>query len=222
MLDHHIQRTIVYQLAFADSLRFSELKPDDIDSKLFTYHLKKVVAAGFVIKNDDGEYALTPEGRRVGKGALKKQSRMIDRAYSILLLAIQRKEDGAWLLYRRQTHPLLGLTGFMQAQPVAEQDVAVTAKQECLAKTGLEGDFAVHGHGYFRVYREEALESFIHFTLLKCTDIQGEVHQNSGAAEYYWDAAPDFAAADMLPNMQILHKMCAAPAGMFAEETFRL
>jgi len=222
MLDHHIQRTIVYQLAFADSLRFSELKPDDIDSKLFTYHLKKVVAAGFVAKTDDGEYTLTPEGRRVGKGALKKQSRMIDRAYSILLLAIQRQEDGAWLLYRRQTHPLLGLTGFMQAQPVADQDVAVTAKQECLAKTGLEGDFTVHGHGYFRVYRGDALESFIHFTLLKCTDIQGEVRQNNGVAEYYWDAAPDFAAADMLPNMQILHKMCAAPAGTFAEETFQL
>lgn len=222
MLDHHIQRTIVYQLAFADSLRFSELKPDDIDSKLFTYHLKKVVAAGFVTKNNNGEYALTPEGRRVGKGALKKQSRMIDRAYSILLLAIQRQEDGAWLLYRRQTHPLLGLTGFMQAQPVADQDVVVTAKQECLAKTGLEGDFAIHGHGYFRVHRDNALESFIHFTLLKCTDIQGEVRQNSEVAEYYWDAAPDFAAADMLPNMQILHKMCAAPAGTFVEETFQL
>ncbi|MDB5165914.1 MAG: hypothetical protein JWM00_804 [Candidatus Saccharibacteria bacterium] len=222
MLDHHIQRTTVYQLAFADSIRFSELKPDDIDSKLFTYHLKKVVSAGLVIKTDSGEYALTPEGRRVGKGALKKQSRMIDRAYSILLLAIQRQEDGAWLLYRRQTHPLLGLTGFMQAQPVADHDVVTTARQECRDKTGLEGEFSVHGHGCFRVYRGEELESFIHFTLLKCTDIQGEVHQSSEAAEYYWDSAPDFAAADMLPNMQILHKMCAAPAGTFAEATFQL
>ena len=95
MLDHHIQRTIVYTLAFAESLRFAELKPDDIDSKLFTYHLKKVVSAGFVTKTADGAYALTPEGRRVGKGALEKQSRMINRAYSILLLAIRRKEDRA-------------------------------------------------------------------------------------------------------------------------------
>ena len=46
MLDHHIQRQIVYQLAFVDSLRFGELKPDDLDNKLFTYHLKKVVSAG--------------------------------------------------------------------------------------------------------------------------------------------------------------------------------
>ena len=220
MLDHHIQRTIVYQLAFADSMRFGELKPDTIESKLFTYHLKKVVAAGFVEKTEDGSYALTLEGRRVGKGALKKQSRMIDRAYSVLLLAIQRPDDGAWLLYRRQTHPMLGLTGFMHAQPVANQPIAETAAQVCKQETGLTGEFSVHGHGYFRVYRETQLESFIHFTLLKCTRIQGELRQNSEQAEYYWAQKPDFAAPNMLPNMQTLRKMSEAPAGTFADESF--
>jgi len=222
MLDHHIQRTIVYHLAFADSMRFGELKPDEVDNKLFTYHLKKVVSAGYVTKLEDGEYALTPEGRRVGKGALKKQSRMIDRAYSVLLLAIQREEDGAWLLYRRQTHPLLGLTGYMHAQPVVDKSVTVTATQVCLQETGLSAEFSVHGHGYFRVYRDQQLESFIHFTLLKCTQIQGELNQNSEQAEYYWEPEPDFAGPNMLPNMQILHKMSEAPAGMFVDETFYL
>ena len=77
MLDHHIQRTIVYTLAFAESMRFGELKPDELDNKLFNYHLKKVIAAGYVAKNDEGLYTLTSEGKRVGKGALKKQSRLI-------------------------------------------------------------------------------------------------------------------------------------------------
>lgn len=221
MLDHHIQRSIVYHLAFADSMRFGELKPDDIDNKLFTYHLKKVVSAGLVTKLENGEYALTPEGRRVGKGALKKQSRLIDRGYSVLLLSIQR-EDGAWLLYRRQTHPLFGLTGFMHAQPVADRTILETATQTCRDQTGLDAEFAVHGHGYFRVYDNDQLESFIHFTLLKCTQIQGELHQSSEQAEYYWDHSPDFAAPNMLPNMQILHKMSEAPAGTFADKTFYL
>jgi len=222
MLDHHIQRSLVYRLAFAQSMRFNELKPDDIDNKLFTYHLKKVIAGGLVAKTPSGEYALTPEGRRVGKGALEKQSRMINRAYSILLLAIRRKEDSAWLLYRRQTHPLLGLTGFMQAQPATERSVTEIAKQECLAQTGLDGNFSVHGHGYFKVYRERELESFIHFTLLVCTDIQGQLRPASEQSEFYWDTSPDFAAANMLPNMRTLHKMCEAPAGSFVEETFYL
>jgi len=220
MLDHHIQRSIVYHLAFTESMRFNELKPDDIDNKLFTYHLKKVVAAGLVVKTPDGEYTLTPEGRRVGKGALKKQSRMIDRAYSILLLAARRKEDGAWLLYKRQTHPLLGLVGFMQAQPLADQNTLDVAAAACEDQTGLRADFNVHGHGFFKAYRDDQLESFIHFTLLVCTDIRGQLHPASEQAGFYWDTSPDFAAENMLPNMQTLHKMCAAPAGSFVDETF--
>jgi hypothetical protein len=219
MLDHHIQRQIVYDLAFSNGLRFSELKPDSLENKAFDYHLKKVIVAGYVVKNGDGTYSLTSEGKRVGKGALKKQSRLIDRAYSVLLLAIQR-EDGAWLLSKRKSQPLLGLTGFMNVQPRSDQQVVETAADVCRQQTGLAGTFEMHAHGYFRIYRTGELESFIHFTLLRCTDIQGELHQNSELAEYYWDKDPDWQGPDMLPNMRTLHKMLQARAGVFADETF--
>ncbi|MFZ2544412.1 MAG: hypothetical protein WAW80_00305 [Candidatus Saccharimonadales bacterium] len=220
MLDHHIQRQIVYDLAFSSGLRFSELKPDNLENKSFDYHLKKVIIAGYVVKKENGTYSLTSEGKRVGKGALKKQSRLIDRAYSTLLLAVQRKEDGAWLLSRRKSQPLLGLTGFMNASPIAIQQIADTATDICREQTGFTGSFVVHGHGYFRIYRSGELESFIHFTLLRCTEIQGSLRQNSELAEYYWDMDPDWQAPEMLPNMKILHKMLQAPAGVFVDETF--
>lgn len=220
MLEHHIQKHIVYTLAFADALRFGELKPDELENKAFDYHLKKVIRAGLVEKTADGRYRLTSEGKRVGKGALKKQSRLIDRAYSTLLLAIRRADDGAWLLMRRKTQPLIGLTGFMNAQPTAGDEIVDTAQQVCRQQTGLTGEFVVQGHGYFRVYRAGSLESFIHFTLLRCNDIQGALHQNSPLAEYYWDTDPDWSAPDMLPNMQTLHKMSVAPAGSFVDQTF--
>lgn len=222
MLDHHIQRGIVYRLAFASALRFSELKPDELENKAFDYHLKKVVKAGFVEKSEDGAYRLTGEGRRIWRVSQKqaKNSNLYDRAYSTLLLAIRRKSDGAWLLYRRRTHPMIGLTGFMHAQPRADQDVTQTATDVCREQTGLAGEFVVHGHGYFRVYHESLLESFTHFTLLICTDIQGELLQSSELAEYYWDTDPDFSAPEMLPNSQTLHKMLEAPVGQFVEQTF--
>lgn len=222
MLDHHIQKSIVYDLAFTESMRFSDLKPDDLENKAFTYHLKKVISAGLVAKLPNGEYTLTSEGRRVGKGALKKQSRMIDRAYSILLMAVRRKSDGAWLLYKRQTQPLLGLVGFMQAQPVAEADARDTAKKTCLEQTGIETEFAVQGHGYFRVYRQQSLESFIHFTLLFSETDQLQLPETAESAGYFFAGTPNFESPDMLPNMRILHKMCEDPAGTFVEATFEL
>ncbi len=222
MLDHHIQKSIVYDLAFADSLRFSDLKPDDMENKAFTYHLKKVVKAGLVEKQDDGHYSLTMKGRRVGKGALKKESRLLDRAYSILLLAVRRSEDDSWLLYKRQTQPLLGLTGFMQAQPLAEADTRSTAQQTCLEQTGLTTEFSVQGHGYFRVYRNNELESFIHFTLLIGQNPQGQLLETAESAGYFWQQTPNFESPDMLPNMQTLHRMCEAGPGSFVEATFDL
>ena len=222
MLDHHIQKSIVYDLAFADSLRFSDLKPDDMENKAFTYHLKKVVKAGLVQKQDDGHYSLTMKGRRVGKGALKKESRLLDRAYSILLLAVRRSEDDGWLLYKRQTQPLLGLTGFMQAQPIAETDARTTAQQTAREQTGLTVDFDVQGHGYFRVYRNGELESFIHFTLLTGQNPAGELLETAESAGYFWQQTPNFESPDMLPNMQTLHKMCEAAPGSFVEATFDL
>src|SRR6185312_1812671 len=100
MLDHHIQRTIVYKLSFMPSARFSDLKPDDIENKLFTYHLKKVISEGFVSKSEDGTYALTPVGRRLSTGVIKDyQALIVERPLSALFLVIRRKSDNAWLLY---------------------------------------------------------------------------------------------------------------------------
>jgi hypothetical protein len=222
MLDHHIQRTIVYTLAFADAMRFSELQPDDVDSKLFTYHLKKVIHEGYAIKNLDGTYSLTSEGRRVGKGALKKQSRFINRAYSILFLVIRRKSDGAWLLYKRGAHPLIGLSGLMHAQPNPIDSIIKTAQEECRRKTGLRGDFTVINNGYFRVYKDDELESFTHFTLLACDDIQGELSQNDELGEYYWQIDPDFTAADVLPTARVLAEAYLHHDQSFIEQTFRI
>lgn len=220
MLDHHIQQTIVHTLAFSDGMRFSELKPDHLENKAFDYHLKKVIAAKLVAKDGDGFYRLTSEGKRVGKGALKQQSHLIDRAYSLLLLAIRRESDGAWLLYRRQSHPLRGLIGFMQAQPVANASTHKAATQECFDATGLTVDFSVHGHGYFSVYRNDQLESFIHFTLLLAENVVDKLPSDS--REYYWDTQPDFSAPDMLPTMKTLSMLCQTPTGGFVDESFQL
>lgn len=220
MLDHFIQKNIIYGLAFADSLKFSELKPGDTDNKLFTYHLKKVVAAKLVTKNADGSYSLTPEGKRIGKGALKKDSRFLNRAYSILLLAVKR-DDGAWLLFRRSTQPLMGLSGFMQTQPLSDQSVFDTAQQALKQKTGLDGEFKFVSSGFFRINKQQALESFIHFTLLTCTNAAGELVQNDELGEYSWEQQPDFNHDSMLPTMPSLVR--ALESGQpFLEETLSI
>lgn len=218
MLDHHIQRTIVYKLAFEHSLRFSDLKPDAIENKLFAYHLKKVIAAGYVDKQLDGSYELTPEGRRIGMRIVDTQYSLSDKAESVLFLAIRRKHDKAWLLYKRATHPLLGKVGFMHAIPNVDESTTETAYKVCEQKTGIVGKFRQQGGGFFRMYNQNELESFTHFELLICEDARGELNQADEQAQYDWYQEPDFSAADMLPNMQLLSKLYASKMPFYIEE----
>lgn len=207
VLDHYIQKDILYALAFANSLKFSELKPDGLENKLFTYHLKKVISAGFTAKNSDGSYSLTPEGRRVGKGSFQKDSYYINRAYSILFLAIKRKSDGAWLLAKRKSQPLLGLTGFMQAKPLLDVESVKLASNVLQEKSGLDGNFNVISSGFFRIFKDDQMESFVNFTLLLCENAVGELEQNDEASEYYWDNSPNFSDSSMLPTMKTMSKL---------------
>jgi hypothetical protein len=221
MLDHHLQRDIVYRLAFAEGLRFSQLKPDEIENKLFDYHLKKTVAAGYVRKNDNGEYVLTPDGRKLGLNALQKGQPLFDQAYSILILAVRRKSDKAWLLCRRNTHPLLGRAGFMRALPIAGQSVTATAARACREATGVVASFRVLGSGLFTMYDQDNLESYTNFTFLVSDDAEGELQQNDPLNEFFWAEDPDFTDPDMLPNMKTLGNLHKINQLFFVEKTFR-
>jgi len=223
MLDHHLQREIVFKLAFTPSARFSDLKPGDVENKLFTYHLQKVLKEGYVIKSEDGLYTLTPEGRRLSTGVLDDHQKLVvERPLSVLFLIVRRKSDGAWLLYERQTHPMLGFRGFMHAHPSAISDCAEVAKHHCQTKTGLTGDFTALGGGYIRVYEGAKLESFTHFTLLYCDDIQGELTPNDSHATYFWEQNPDFTADKVFPVEPLLKEFYDAKQPFFIDKTYTI
>jgi 8-oxo-dGTP pyrophosphatase MutT (NUDIX family) len=218
MLDHHIQRSIVYKLALNSTMRFSELKPGDIESKLFTYHLKKVVSAGFVEKTPEGLYCLTPEGRRLGIHAIENGQALVDQAYSVLFLVIRRKSDGAWLLCRRKSHPLIDRFGFMHCVPNALEESVLTAQNECMNKSGITAEFTALGGGYFRVFEQSRLESFTHFTLLICETAEGEIVTNDKHAEYYWADSIDLDDPSLLPTMPKLLECYRSKQQFFIEE----
>jgi hypothetical protein len=221
MLDHHLQRTIVYRLAFAKSMRFSELKPDDVENKLFDYHLKKTIAEGYVKKNEAGRYALTPDGRKLGLHVLQRGRPLFDQAYSILILAVRRRSDKAWLLYRRKTHPLLGRVGFMHALPQADRLSAEVAAESCLEQTGVTATFRVLGSGFFTTYDQDNLESYVNFTFLVSDDAEGGLRSNDPRTEFFWADDPDFTDHNMLPNMKTLGNLHKANQLFFVEKTFR-
>ena len=66
--------------------------------------------------------------------------------------------DESWLLYRRATHPLKDLTGFMHLTAEADKTLGETARQQVKERTGLDCDFTHLGGGFFRTYKNGELE----------------------------------------------------------------
>lgn len=222
MIEHHIQKSIVSTLAFAhDPIVFSELKPEGMENKLFDYHLKQLIRDGFVAKSSDKKYSLTPEGKRLGTRISESILAQANKAESVLFLIVRRKEDGAWLMYERLTHPLINMTGFMHARPRSDQTVAETAREACGA-IGITASFQVAGSGIFRMHRGEEIESFTNFTLLVAEDGVGEIVQNDSLAKYYWEAHPDFNSPTMFPNMKFLAAKFQENALFFLEKDLSL
>lgn len=210
MLDHHIQREIVYRLRFADSLRFSELQPEGVENKLFSYHLKKVIAARLVQKNNDGNYSLTSLGRKIGKTASKTDHHIL-RAYSILLLAVYDENRG-WLLLRRNSHPLRGLTGFLQATPQPGVSFIETAQLSFTEQTGMTANFSVSASGFMTINKQDELESFINITLLAAKNIDGDLKRSSSDfGELIWEKNPNWQAPDMAPSLSYLVPLITEP-----------
>jgi hypothetical protein len=222
MLEHHIQKTIVYKLAFSPGMRFSELKPDELDNKLFDYHLKSVISDKLVEKDANGLYRLTPEGQRIGVGVLDKRLASLDRAHSVLFLIVRRKSDKAWLLFRRKTHPLLGEVGFMHANPKASEEIFKTAQDELKDKTNLTAVFSYAGSGYFKIYTDDKIGSYTHFTLLAAENVQGEIIQSNPKGAYFWQSDIETIQDNLLPTAKELAKQYQTGQPFFIEESFIL
>lgn len=220
MLEHHIQKDIIRRLATTNSLRFSELKPDEIENKAFDYHLKQLLRDNLVEKSEDGSYQLTAFGRKVSVSAGGKLSERVERAFSVLFLII-RDNTGRWLMYKRRTHPLINRIGFMHARPTAYETIAETASRTLFEKTGLEASFKVRAHGYFRMFEDGDLESFTHFTILDATSVDGELTARDEHAEYAWYEDPNFLAPEMLPNMADIIELYNDSGRDFLEKTYK-
>lgn len=203
MLDHHIQRAIVTKLKSSDSLSFTELKDDDLDNKLFTYHLKATIREKFVEKTEDGRYQLTSAGEKLWRRMSETPEKISMRAFSVLYLVVHHAKFG-WLLYKRKTHPLKDKVGFMHAIPESGLHVADRASNELASKTGLKGTFNVIGSGFFRTMVEGMTYGYNNFTILLCEDSTGTLSPTDDAADYFWSKQINATDQELLPNMPTL------------------
>ncbi|MEO7904307.1 MAG: hypothetical protein ABIR91_00775 [Candidatus Saccharimonadales bacterium] len=192
---HHIQKHVMDILATADSCRYGQLKPVDMDGNVFTYHLKQLLRDNYIDKSDNGNYTLTSKGRDY---IVNRYENPLLQAHSILLIVVRRGEQ--WLMRERLVQPLLGMTGFVHGEPFAGTNVVTVAQQRLIDKTGIVTSLTLHSSGLITMKRAGQIESYSHTVILYGeTDDNITIHQDL-TGRNSWMSVNEMSAIDVLPS----------------------
>lgn len=104
-IEHHIQKYIIKVLMHQKYARFRDLRPQNVDTNLYSYHLKVMQKNGLVVKTDEG-YTLTQDGLMyVDRVTLTKLN--VRTQPKIITMLVIQNDEGDILLSRRDKQPYI-------------------------------------------------------------------------------------------------------------------
>lgn len=134
MVEHHIQREILDRLMRTKSLRFSELKPDGMESNIFMYHVRQLQRVGYLTKNEQGGYQLEPAGLSYVDSLQGSNNMKPTRQPKIIAILALQNSAGQWLLVKRKTQPYINEYMFLSGQQHFDESLLQQAERELAAK----------------------------------------------------------------------------------------
>lgn len=159
MIEHHIQKDILNRLSRAPSLRFSQLKPKELEANLFMYHLKQLVKGGYVEKTT-GSYRLASLGLTYVDGLSLVSGKPRKQPKVICILVLQN-EKGEWLLGRRKLQPYIGRLMFLSGKQHFGESPENHVQRELLEKTHVSALLERVGLADIRISQGEHLISHV-------------------------------------------------------------
>jgi ADP-ribose pyrophosphatase YjhB (NUDIX family) len=158
-----------------------------------------------ILKQTDGKYALTTQGKRLSEGLSLKTMTFSFQPKIVTLIAC-RDKSGRWLLYRRKRQPMINMAGFPYGKIHLDEPIAVAAQRELQEKTGLNAKLTHRGDGYITIYQDKQLASQIFFHLFTAKNPVGEVKSPNKAGEAFWSNLTNQPNIKLIPSMPDLIK----------------
>ncbi|HVE80646.1 MAG TPA: NUDIX domain-containing protein [Candidatus Dormibacteraeota bacterium] len=215
---HRLQKHIFHKLITNSQLRYSQLKPAEVEGNLFMYHLRQLTKEGLVEKTDDGLYELTPEGKvRADQFSLQLfKPRLQPR---IVTLIVCQNEEGQWLMFRRRRQPLYGQVGFPYGKLHIGESVKEAAERELKEKTGLSVALTHRGDGYISICEEGEPVSQILFHLFYGQSPSGKLKARVKAGESFWADIADIKDDKLIVSVpDLIYLLAQNPSQRFFAE----
>lgn len=213
---HYIQSKILDSLLYAETLRYSQLRPEGIESNHFAYHLAELQKEKLV-KRVPGGYTLAPKGLAYVDRLSHKH--MKPRQQPKIVTNIRLKNSsGETLLFQRKYQPYIGRLGWPSGKLHLGESLQAAAERELQEKTGLSGIKLTHkGLVYVEVKSEGHVISQVmaHFFDGKAPAKSQTITSERGSS--HWATLKDYAAKELMPGMLQLEEMLERK-GFFYDE----
>lgn len=150
-IEHWLQKEIISALLGVDVLPFSKLKPQGVESNLFMYHLRRLMAQDMVVKIAGG-YQLTPKAKAFVDRASLSSLLIRLQPKMLTILSVQRP-DGKYAILEHLHQPYLHWLAYPSGKVHYGEDIHAAAVRELHEKTGLTNvDLSLRGNIFIRFF----------------------------------------------------------------------
>ena len=189
---HYIQREILGKLMFNPKQRFSDLQLEEITSKHFNYHLKKLVDEGLIDKEGD-MYVLTDKGKD-HVGQIDDVRLQVEKQPKISVgVLVRRFDDGVeeFFLSKRLKQPYYGKVGGFTGKVRFGETLEETARRELQEEAGVEdGEFKLAGIVRKMAYKGEREDrNFVQdqiMILFLVENVEGNLLEETKESKNFW------------------------------------
>lgn len=213
-IEHHIQRHIIGVLIHRKQARFRDLRPDKVDTNLFSYHLKLLQRAGFVEKCDGG-YTLSLQGLAYADRVSMKRLNLRTQPKIITMTALFN-EAGQVLLQQRTKQPYIDTWTLPYGKVhIDDATTSAAAHREVREKVGLDAIALEHaGDCYIRVRADGGILSTT-LAHVFTGRYDGELHMSS----VRWIMPAELTDVPLAPAVASILGLTARNARFFEEVT---
>ncbi len=129
-------------------------KTTELDSDHFKFHVSKLVELGHILKNDDGSYSLSSNGKEYAN-KLDTDKSVIERQPKPAVILVIENSQQQYLVQERLKHPYYGFWGFPGGKIRWGETIIDAAARELMEETGISAELAYRGVYHERVQLQE-------------------------------------------------------------------
>lgn len=218
---HENQMTILKHLLLRPHAGFAELqKTIDTESDAANFHIKQLMHAGYVKKDEAGRYALTRHGKEYAN-RMDTDEKVLEKQPKLSVAIIIENNKGEMLAQNRLKHPYYGYWGRITGKIRWGEPVLEAAARELMEEAGLTADLEARG-----IYHKidvlkgtgELLEDK-YFCLVYGKNPQGELSVRGEGYENRWMSNDVmYAMPETFKSVPEITRMACEPGYKFVEK----